>query len=51
MTDDLVAIGDHVLTDYELQVLSGGKYLDGALGRVENRLNYGLIDDVFALVA
>jgi death-on-curing protein len=49
--DDVVAIHDYVLSDHELQGLAGGKYLDGALGRVENRLNYGLIEDVFALGA
>ena len=48
---DVMAIHDHVLSDHELQGLSGGKYLDGALGRVENRLNYGLIKDVFDLGA
>lgn len=49
--DDVVAIHDYVLSDHELQGLAGGKYLDDALGRVENRLNYGLIEDVFALGA
>ena len=49
--DDVVAIHDYVLSDHELQGRAGGKYLDGALGRVENRLKYGLIEDVFALGA
>ena len=49
--DDVVAIHNHVLSDHELQGLAGGKFLDGALGRVENRLNYGLIRDVFDLGA
>ena len=48
---DVMAIHDHVLSDHELQGLAGGKFLDGALGRVENRLNYGLIKDVFGLGA
>ena len=48
---DVMAIHDHVLSDHELQGLAGGKFLDGALGRVENRLNYGLIKDVFDLGA
>lgn len=48
---DVLAIYDYVLHDHELQGLAGGKYLDGALGRVENRVNYGLIEDVFALGA
>ena len=49
--DQVIAIHDHVLDDHELQGMAGGKYLDGALARVENRLNYGLIEDVFALAA
>ena len=31
--------------------LAGDKYLDAVLARVENRLTYGLIEDVFALAA
>ena len=49
--NDVVAIHDYVLDDHELQGLAGGKFLDGALGRVENRLDYGLITDVFDLGA
>ena len=49
--DQVIAIHDHVLDDHELQGMAGGKYLDGALARVENRLSYGLIEDVFALAA
>lgn len=49
--DDVVAIHDYVLDGHELPGLAGGKFLDGALGRVENRLNYGLITDVFELAA
>ena len=49
--DQVIAIHDHVLGDHELQGMAGGKYLDGALARVENRLSYGLIEDVFALGA
>ena len=49
--DDVVAIHDYVLDDHELQGRAAGKFLDGALGRVENRLDYGLITDVFDLGA
>ena len=49
--DQVVAIHDHVLDGNELQGMAGGNYLDGALARVENRLSYGLIEDVFALAA
>ena len=49
--DDVIAVHDYVLSDHESQGLAGGKYLDGALSCVENRLNYGLIEDVFDLGA
>ena len=49
--DDVVAIHDYVLDGHELKGLAAGKFLDGALGRVENRLDYGLITDVFDLGA
>ena len=49
--DDVVAIHDYVFDDHELQGLAAGQFLDGALGRVENRLKYGLITDVFELAA
>jgi len=49
--EHVIAIHDRVLDDHELQGMAGGKFLDGALARVENRLNFGLIEDVFALGA
>jgi death-on-curing protein len=49
--DDVIAVHDYVLSDHESQGLAGGKFLDGALGRVENRLTYGLITDIFDLGA
>ena len=49
--DDVIAVHDYVLSDHESQGLAGGKFLDGALNRVENRLHYGLIADVFDLGA
>lgn len=47
----MIATHDHVLDGHELQGMASGKFLDGALGRVENRLNYGLVEDIFALAA
>jgi len=47
----VIAIHDHELDGNELQGMASGKFLDGALGRVETRLNYGLVEDVFALAA
>ena len=44
-------IHDMALNPGELPGLAGDKSLDGALARVENRLIYGLIGDVFDLAA
>ena len=44
-------IHDQVLNPGELQGFAGDKSLDGALARVENRLVYGLIEDIFDLAA
>jgi death-on-curing protein len=44
-------IHSRVLYPGELQGRAGDKSLDGALARVENRLAFGLVDDVFDLAA
>ena len=44
-------IHDSVLNPGELQGRAKDKSLDGALSRVENRLAYGMIVDVFDLAA
>ncbi|KIN78024.1 type II toxin-antitoxin system death-on-curing family toxin [Sulfitobacter mediterraneus] len=49
--DLVVAIHDAVLNPGELQGLAGDKSIGGALARVDNRLVYGLINDVFDLAA
>ena len=49
--EQVVMVHDHILGPNELRGTAGGKFLDGALARVENRLSYGLIDDVYALAA
>ena len=46
--DHIIAIHDEVL---ELHELHGDKSLEGALSRVDNRLKYGLIEDVYSLAA
>lgn len=52
LTPDLVVmIHDEVLNPGELAGLARDKSLEGALGRVENRLVYGLISDVHDLAA
>ena len=45
----IVDLHDGVLNPGELQGMAKDKSLDGALSRVENRLSYGMITDVFAL--
>lgn len=49
--DIVIAIHDDVLNPGELQGLALDKSLEGALARVDHRLAYGLIDDVFDLAA
>ena len=49
--DHIIAIHDEVLEPNEFQGMAGGKSLEGALSRVENRLNYGLIEDIYSLAA
>lgn len=47
----VILVHDQVLNPDELPGLALDKSLSGALGRVENRLNYGLIEDVFDFAA
>jgi death on curing protein len=49
--DVVIALHDSVLNPGELPGLAKDKSLDGALGRVENRLAYGMIKDTFDLAA
>jgi death-on-curing protein len=49
--DHIIAIHDEVLELNELQGMAGDKSLEGALSRVDNRLMYGLIDDIYSLAA
>jgi death-on-curing protein len=49
--DHIIVIHDEVLEPHELQGMAGDKSLDGALSRVDNRLKYGLIEDVYSLAA
>ncbi len=44
-------IHEEVINDNELQGVAGNKSLDAVLYRVENRIQYGLIADVFDLAA
>lgn len=47
----VVAIHDEVLNPGELPGLARDKSLEGALARADNRLAYGMIDDIFDLAA
>jgi len=49
--DHIIAIHNEVLELNELQGMAGDKSLEGALSRVDNRLNYGLIEDIYSLAA
>ena len=49
--DVVVAVHDSILNPGELRGLAGDKSLEGALSRVDNRLAYGLIVDIFDLAA
>jgi death-on-curing protein len=49
--DHIIAIHDEVLEPSELQGMAGDKSLEGALSRVDNRLKYGLMDDIYSLAA
>ena len=49
--DHIIAIHDEVLELNELQGMAGDKSLEGALSRVDNRLKYGLIEDIYSLAA
>ncbi|WBU52182.1 type II toxin-antitoxin system death-on-curing family toxin [Paracoccus sp. SCSIO 75233] len=49
--DMVEMIHDTVLNQGELTGMARDKSLSGALARVENRLAYGMIDNVFALAA
>jgi death-on-curing protein len=47
----VIALHDDLLSAAELPGLARDKSLEGALARVEHRIAYGLIEDVFSLAA
>ncbi|MBV1883128.1 MAG: type II toxin-antitoxin system death-on-curing family toxin [Pseudomonadales bacterium] len=49
--DDVIQIHDDVIRSDELQGLAGGKSIEAVIGRIDNRISYGLIADVFELAA
>jgi death on curing protein len=49
--DHIIAIHDEVLEPNEFQGMVGSKSLEGAFSKVDNRLNYGLIANIYSLAA
>jgi len=48
---DVVALHELVINPGELQGVAQNKSIDAVVARVENRLHYGMINDVFDLAA
>jgi death-on-curing protein len=48
---DVVEIHDLVISQNELSGLAGDKSLDAVLGRIGNRMSFGMVSDVFDLAA
>jgi death-on-curing protein len=49
--DLVVLIHEEILSANELQGLAADKSLDGALARIDNRLAFGMVDDIYSLAA
>lgn len=47
----MVEIHDLVINQNELQGMAGDKSLDAVLARIENRMSFGMISDVYELAA
>jgi len=48
---DVVEIHDLVISKNELQGMAGGKSLEAVLVRIETRMSFGMINDVYELAA
>ena len=49
--DLVLLIHEEILSPTELQGLAADKSLDSALARIDNRLAFGMVDDVYSLAA
>jgi death-on-curing protein len=49
--EQIILLHDNALNAGELQGMAGGKSLEGALSRIEFRVQYGMINDVYDLAA
>ncbi len=47
----MIEIHDLVISQNELQGMAGDKSLDAVLARIENRMSFGMISDVYELAA
>ena len=50
-SQDVLSIHEKVVNPQELQGLAGNKSLEAAIARVENRIQFGLIEDEYDLAA
>lgn len=50
-TEDVIRIHDDVIEPGDLQGLAQNKSIDAVIGRIDNRIAYGLLTDVFDLAA
>jgi len=48
---DVVRIHEFVIQEHELQGMAGDKSVDAVIARVENRIHYGMIADIYELAA
>ena len=48
---DVVEIHEFVIEGHELQGMAGDKSIEAIIGRIDNRIAYGMIRDVFELAA
>ena len=48
---DVVAIHEQVISPNELQGLAQNKSIDAIVARIDNRIAYGMVRDVFELAA
>ena len=51
VSSDVIEIHQLVINPNELQGMAGNKSLDAVLSRIENRMGFGLIDDLYELAA
>ncbi|MEJ2417544.1 MAG: type II toxin-antitoxin system death-on-curing family toxin [Exilibacterium sp.] len=48
---DVVAIHDDILESHELQGMAQHKSIEAIIARIDNRLQYGMVADIFELAA